>query len=215
MTRRPAVFVLLLLAACSSGGQPPQTVPQPQTLTGTLGAAGYAIEVPAHWNGTLFLYSHGYVASGQANGAVAAPGPDVSSWLLGHGYAIAGSSYSSTGWAAEDAFKDQVALLDYFAGKVGRPRRTIAWGASLGGMITAGLVQLYPDRFAAAVPMCGVVSGAVAAWNQALDGAYAFKALVAPDSALSLVRIANPVANLQLAGQLAAGAASTPGGQAR
>jgi len=216
MTRRAAALsALLVLAACSPGAQPAHSVPQPRTLTGTLGAASYAIEVPAHWNGTLFLYSHGYVAPGQANSALAAPGPDVSSWLMGHGYAIAGSSYSSTGWAIEDALRDQVALLDYFAAQVGRPRRTIAWGHSLGGIITAGLVQLYPDRFAAAVPMCGVVAGSVATWNQGLDGAYAFKTLVAPASALSVVRIADPLANLQLAGQLAAQAAATPAGQAR
>jgi pimeloyl-ACP methyl ester carboxylesterase len=210
-----ALSGLVFLAACSTGAQPAHSVPQPRTLTGTLGAASYAIEVPGSWNGTLFLYSHGYVAQGSANSAVAAPGPDVSSWLLGHGYAIAGSSYSSTGWAVEDAFRDQVGLLDYFAGKVGRPRRTIAWGHSLGGLITAGLVQLHPELFAAAVPMCGVVAGSVATWNQALDGAYAFKSLVAPNTALSLVGIANPLANLQLAGQLAAAAAATPAGQAR
>ena len=92
---------LLLICACAQGAAQPQS--QPRTLNGTLGKAAYAIEVPAHWNGTLFLYSHGYVAPGQANGAVDAPGPDVASWLLGHGYAVAGSSYSSTGWAVEDA----------------------------------------------------------------------------------------------------------------
>jgi hypothetical protein len=31
--------------------------------------ATYLIEVPANWNGTLFLYSHGYVAPGAANPA--------------------------------------------------------------------------------------------------------------------------------------------------
>ncbi len=32
------------------------------TKTGTLAdGATYLIEVPANWNGTLFLYSHGYV----------------------------------------------------------------------------------------------------------------------------------------------------------
>jgi hypothetical protein len=70
--------------------------------------------VPSGWNGTLFLYSHGYVAPGGDKVAVAAPGVDATAWLLGHHFAIAGSSYSSNGWALEDAFSDQVALLDYF-----------------------------------------------------------------------------------------------------
>ena len=220
MTRgRPAAALLLVcavaLAGCSIASRPSTSVPQPRTLSGTLDKAAYAIEVPARWNGALFLYSHGYVAPGQANGAVDAPGPDVASWLLGRGYAVAGSSYSSTGWAVEDALKDQVALLDFFAAHVGKPKQTIAWGHSLGGMITAGLVQLYPDRFAGAIPMCGVLAGSVATWNQALDGAYAFKTLLAPGSNLQLVHISQPAANLQLAGQLAASAGSTPAGQAR
>ena len=65
----------------------------------------------------------------------------VSSWLLSRHYAIAGSSYSTTGWALEDAFKDQIALLDLFERRVAKPERVIAWGHSLGGIITAGGVR--------------------------------------------------------------------------
>src|SRR5205823_14180803 len=36
-------------------------------------------------------------------------------------------------------------------------------------IITAGLVQLHPDLFAAALPMCGVLAGGIANWNGALD----------------------------------------------
>ena len=184
-------------------------------MTGSIGAAQYRIEVPANWNGTLFLYSHGYVAPGRINLATDAPDRNLSAWLLGHGYAMAGSSYSSTGWALEDAFKDQVALLDLFDVRFSKPARVIAWGGSLGGIITAGLVQLYPDRFAAAIPLCGVLAGGVATWNTGLDGAYAFKTLLAPTSQLQLVHIADPAANVQLAAHLFADAASTPAGQAR
>jgi len=184
-------------------------------LTGKIGAATYAIEVPSGWNGTLFLYSHGYVAPGSANGAQAAPSGDARTWLLGHHFAIAGSSYSSTGWALEDAFKDQIALLDFFGSHLGKPRRVIAWGASLGGIVTAGLVQLHPGRFAAAMPLCGVLAGGIATWNAELDAAYAFKTLLAPGSALQLVHISDPDANRQLAGQLLNAAAATPQGKAR
>jgi len=31
-----------------------------QTHSGTLGGAPFRVEVPARWNGTLVLYSHGY-----------------------------------------------------------------------------------------------------------------------------------------------------------
>ena len=189
--------------------------PTPTDTTGKIGAAAYEIVVPSGWNGTLFLYSHGYVAPGGANGAQAAPFAAARTWLLDHHYAIAGSAYASTGWAIEDAFKDQIALLDFFAKRVGKPKRVIAWGGSLGGIITAGLVQLHPDRFAGAMPLCGVLAGGIATWNSELDAAYAFKTLLAPSSALQLVHITDPDANGQLADQLLNAGAVTPQGRAR
>ncbi|TMD16406.1 MAG: alpha/beta hydrolase [Chloroflexi bacterium] len=210
-----ALVLLVVFTACSQGSTPKAAAPTPRTLTGAIGAASYEIDVPAGWNGTLFLYSHGYVAPGGANGAQAAPVDFARTWLLDHHYAAAGSSYSSTGWALEDAFRDQMALLDYFGSHVDKPKRVIAWGASLGGIITAGLVQLHPDRFAAAMPLCGVLSGGIATWNAELDSAYAFKTLLAAGSALQLTHITDAEANRQLAAQLFNSAASTLLGRAR
>ena len=222
MRRALVAVIAVLIAACSSStvatsSPSPRLSPSPiaTTQTGSIGAAQYRIEVPQTWNGTLFLYSHGYVAPGRLNPATDSPAPIISSWLLDHGYAIAGSSYSSTGWALEDAFKDQIAVLDLFSQRFSKPKRVIAWGGSLGGIITAGLVQLYPDRFAGAIPICGVLAGGVASWNAGLDAAYAFKTLLAPTSQLELVRITSPQANAALAAQIFSTAASTPQGQAR
>jgi pimeloyl-ACP methyl ester carboxylesterase len=214
--RRVAWFAALVVAAaCNSGSGSTAAPPGPRTLSGTIRAAAYSIEVPATWNGTLFLYSHGYVAPGGPNLAYAAPGADATAWLLGHDYAIAGSAYSSTGWALEDAFKDQIALLDYFNAHVGKPKRVIAWGHSLGGIVTAGLVQLYPDRFVAAMPMCGVLAGGLATWNAELDSAYAFSTLLARTSGLQLVHITDPSANLQRALDAFNRADATAAGRAR
>ena len=210
-------MALVFLAACTTqqATKPPAAEPTPRNLAGKIGGASYAIDVPAGWNGTLFLYSHGYVAPGGTNGAQAAPVEFARTWLLGHHYAAAGSSYRSTGWALADAFRDQMALLDYFSAHVGKPKRVIAWGASLGGIITAGLVQLHPDRFAAAMPLCGVLAGGIATWNAELDSAYAFKTLLAPGSALQLTHITNADANRLLAAQIFDAAAATPQGKAR
>ena len=205
---------MVLIAGCTQGS-PSAPSAGPKTLTGALGAAAYDIEVPSAWNGTLFLYSHGYVPPGGPKFAAASPSAGATAWLLGRHYAVAGSSYSSTGWALPDAFTDQIALLDYFEQHVGKPRRVIAWGVSLGGMITAGLIQLYPDRFAAAMPMCGVLSGGIATWNLELDAAYAFRTLLAPTSSLQLTHITDPAANLQVALDIFNQAASTPAGRAR
>jgi pimeloyl-ACP methyl ester carboxylesterase len=213
--------MVLLVACAPSTSAPPAHSPSPSSsptttaVSGSIGAAKYRIEVPEKWNGTLFLYSHGYVAPGRINLATDSPAPLISSWLLDHGYAIAGSSYSSTGWAIEDAFKDQIAVLDLFSQRFSKPKRVIAWGGSLGGIITAGLIQTYPDRFAGAIPLCGVLAGGIATWNTGLDGAYALKTLLAPNSQLQLVGITDPQANADLAAQVFNQAAATPQGQAR
>ena len=218
MRKSLALVLLAVLVACS-GSSKTATISSPdagpEIFTGSIGAARYTIEVPHPWNGTLFLYSHGYVSPGGTSGAAAAPDGPTGQWLLDGGYALAASSYSSSGWAIEDALKDQIALLDHFAAQVGEPKRVIAWGGSLGGIITAGLIQEHPDRFAAATPICGVLAGGVASWNTGLDGAYAFKTLLAPRSQLQLVHITNPDANLSLANDLMTQVSDTPAGRAR
>jgi pimeloyl-ACP methyl ester carboxylesterase len=185
------------------------------TATGTLGdGAAYKIECPAGaWNGTLFLYSHGYVTPGSANPAQDVGDPVTGGWLLSHGFALAGSSYATTGWAIPQALPDQIATLDTFGTRYGAPARTIAWGHSLGGIITAGLVQRYPGRFTAALPMCGVLAGGVATWNTALDAAFAFQQLL--DPSVQVVNITNPNANFASAESAAAAAQKTAQGRAR
>jgi pimeloyl-ACP methyl ester carboxylesterase len=182
-------------------------------------AATYVIEVPPKWNGTLFLYSHGYVPPipGTPNPAqdFAIADPLTHDFMLSKRFALAGSSYAHQGWAVQEALVDQIAVLDLFNQKVGKPNRTIAWGHSLGGMITAGLIQRNPGRFDAALPMCGVLSGGVATWNTALDSTFAFQNLIPGGPGLQLVNITNPAGNLALAETVLAEAQATPQGRAR
>jgi len=186
------------------------------TKTGTFAdGATYLIEVPSNWNGTLFLYSHGYVVPGAPNPAVDVGDPATRLFLLANGFALAGSSYAHTGWAIQEALVDQIQVLDVFEADFGKPQQTIAWGHSLGGIITAGLVQNNPGRFTAAQPMCGVLAGGVATWNSALDAEFAFKTLLAPDTPLQLVNITNPGANFDLSEEILAAAQATPQGRAR
>jgi hypothetical protein len=186
------------------------------TLTGTLpDGATWLAEVPAQWNGTLLLYSHGYRQPGSGNPASDAGDPVTGGALLSRGFALAGSSYAHTGWAVQEGLADQLATLDAVSARIGAPRQTVAWGHSLGGMITAGLVQLAPRRFAGALPMCGVLGGSVGTWNIGLDGIFAFKTLLAPGSALPLVHITDPLGSLQAGLQVLAAAQATPQGRAR
>jgi pimeloyl-ACP methyl ester carboxylesterase len=167
VTRRASILPLVaLLTATVVGLAPTARADDPTLLTGTLAdGATWQARVPAGWNGTLLLYSHGYRPPGSPNPASDASDPLTAGWLLGHGYALAGSSYAGTGWAVKEALSDQLATLEAVADQIGPPTRTIAWGDSLGGMITAGLVQQTPERFDGALPLCGVLGGAVGQWN--------------------------------------------------
>jgi pimeloyl-ACP methyl ester carboxylesterase len=204
-----AAVLLLCLAA-------PAAHAAVTTQTGTFAdGATYLIEVPSPWNGTLLLYSHGYVAPGSPNPARDVGDPGTRAFLLANGFALAGSSYAHAGWAIQEALLDQIEVLDTFTATFGKPQRIIAWGHSLGGIITAGLIQRNPDRFDGALPMCGVLSGGVATWNQALDSAFAFKTLLAFGSPLQLVNITNPTGNFLLSEQILSAAQATPQGRAK
>jgi pimeloyl-ACP methyl ester carboxylesterase len=180
--------------------------------------AKYQIEVPAHWNGTLVLYSHGYDSFTVPLAPHDAGDPVTGGYLLSQGYALAGSAYARAGWSLQQAFEDQIALVDLFGKTFGKPDRTIAWGHSLGGMITAGLVQLRPDLFTGALPMCGVVAGGPGVWNQGLDSEFAFKTLADPNNTFKILGFsgfADAQNNLGAATAALLAAQATPQGRAR
>jgi pimeloyl-ACP methyl ester carboxylesterase len=185
------------------------------TTTETSGlTAHYKIEIPSPWNGSLVLYSHGYSFS--STPATDVGDPVTGGWLLSHGYALAGSGYATSGWALQQAFQDQIAVLNVFDTLgFGHPTRTIAWGHSLGGMITAGLVQLFPDRFTAALPMCGVVAGGPGVWNQGLDSEFALATLMTPFKLVDFTSIGDAATNFAIASNALAAAQGTAAGRAR
>jgi len=205
-----AIVVAATLLSQSAGAQEGL-----RTYTGSFAdGATYIIEVPRDWNGSLFLYSHGYILPGTPNPPADNADLVVRLYLFSRGFALAGSSYAGTGWAIQDAFADQIAVLDKFGQLVGKPKRTIAWGHSLGGIISAGLVRNYPDRFSAALPFCGLLAGSVGAWNDWLDSAFAFNTLIAAGQ-LQVVNITDPETNFINAEQILADAQTTAQGQAR
>jgi len=213
---RPLVAQLLILALVPAMSE--YSTVAPATVVGDIDGARFQVQVPYPWNRTLLLFSHGYQRPGTGSSDVPAAAPDPVSqwWLLDHGYALAGSGYSQQGWAVEQAFHDQLALLDRFGSLgFGEPARVVAWGDSMGGLITTGLIQLHPGRFAGGLPMCGVVAGANGMWNQLLDAEFVFKSLLAPASSLRLVGIGDPTANFRLASSLLKAARATAQGRAR
>ncbi|MCU1599486.1 MAG: hypothetical protein JWO22_195 [Frankiales bacterium] len=166
--------------------------------TGTLEGAPYKVEVPATWNGTLLLWSHGYRNAAAAPPDFAAPdrspddAPDdaTATQLLAQGYALAGSAYASNGWAVQDGVKAGEQLQAWFTTNVGKPRRTYVWGASLGGLITELISEKHPEWVTGAAPECGAVAGTTENLDGALAIAYLVKTLI--DPSLKITDYASP-----------------------
>jgi hypothetical protein len=176
------------------------------------------MDVPAAWNGTVLLYSHGYVPTGAANPAQNAPDAATRTLLLDRGYALIGSSYATTGWAVTDAVPDQLATLSAFTDRFGAAHRTIAWGRSYGGLVTTALAERDADRIDGSLSLCGLVQGGVANWNNTLDPVFALKTLLAPGSDVPLTGLRDQEAATEAADALTAvvdSAQTTAEGRAR
>ncbi|MFC7304025.1 DUF6351 family protein [Streptomyces monticola] len=209
--RHAAVAAAATLLALTA--TPPATAaPEDRHLTGTLDSgASYVIDVPAAWNGTVLLFSHGYRPAGSENPAENAPDADTRALLMAEGYALAGSSYASTGWAAEQAVPDQLHTLDTFTRRVGRARTTLAWGESYGGLVTTAIAERHPGRVDGSLSMCGLVHGGVANWNSTLDATFALKTLLAPSADLPLADFTDQRQAADAAQQLAGATAQAQG----
>ena len=141
-----------------------------QTCTGlTSDGAPYAMMVPANFNGMVALYSHGYrynidipvgipIVGGYkiTNTPEPIPGgnPTVANYFLSQGMAVMGSGFSRQGWNLDAAVATNVELIDTFKKKFTTTTKVVAWGSSLGGIITQTLAEKYPNLVSAVAPMC-------------------------------------------------------------
>jgi pimeloyl-ACP methyl ester carboxylesterase len=190
-----------------------QAAPEGRVDNAALPAGGHwSAQVPARWNGTLLLWSRGYSPS--ATGADAAPATHRQA-LLDAGYAIAGSDYGSGGWALKEAVPAQRAAIAAFEKRFGKPRRVIGWGFSMGGLVTAALAEQRPSVLDGAITFCSSMGGAVGMMNMALDGAFVFRTLIAPDAGIELVDISDDRANGARVQKALDAAMTTPQGRAR
>jgi hypothetical protein len=189
-----AVAAVVSFSACTGGSSKKKDTQKcAQVCTGKIHGAAYSIRMPKSWNGTLLLYSHGYRSDrGTGPGAAALSQTDrtglgadqLTQDLLAKGYALAGSSYASAGWAVADGLTAANELHQRFVSLIGTPKRVYAWGSSLGGLVT----ELLAERETwvnGAVPMCGVVAGPLLTFDNALEAIVATKALVAPNLQLT------------------------------
>jgi pimeloyl-ACP methyl ester carboxylesterase len=141
-----------------------------QTCVGvTSDGAPYAMQVPANFNGTVALYSHGYRYNVDIPAAIPliggykitntpepVPGGNaaVAQYFFSQGVAIVGSGFARQGWNPDSAIKTNVELIGTFKKQFPKTNKVVAWGASLGGVITQGLAEKYPNLIDAAAPLC-------------------------------------------------------------
>ncbi|EST19073.1 hypothetical protein [Streptomyces roseochromogenus] len=187
-------------------------------LTGTLpDGATWIADVPAHWNGTLLLFSHGFGPTVAQD----APSAAARSELLAEGYAMAGSSYDPHGsmWALNSAEHDQFGALGAVTAKIGTPRRTLAVGQSMGGLVNAQIARDGAGRVDGALGLCGLVAGGTDLDNYQLDTEYTIaRLLLPPGQDVGLVRFGSAddeaATAKKLTGAVTA-AQATPQGRAR
>ncbi|WP_369138713.1 hypothetical protein [Modestobacter versicolor] len=184
-----ALAVSFVAVPSAAAGEP--SVPQHVEGTVDDGATAWVADVPADWNGTVLLYSHGYRPSFAPipNSAENAPDDETRQALLDRGYALVGSSYERSGWTLDTAAEDQLQTLDAFGAAVGQPSRVLAVGTSMGGLVTGQLAELPGSPIDGALPTCGLVHGGVDLLNYQLDGAHAIAQLLVPEG--TAVRLAD------------------------
>jgi pimeloyl-ACP methyl ester carboxylesterase len=206
-----------VLAAVLTGGMitiaPASADADQRSYSGTIDGAAFRVEVPRRWNGTLMLYSHPYFTPDVPAGIGLANRPETETWLLEHGYALAGSDFKGRDGAVyEQAPRDQTALLDWFTAHVGRPRHTIATGSSMGAALSIMLAERFPDRFSGAAAFCGPLD-LNGSWNLSLDVTFAIKTLLAPEA--SVVHAPDPFGSAQALQQAVDTALGSEPGRAR
>ncbi len=157
---------------------------------------------PINYNGTVFVWSHGYrYATNLPPGiepaggttpyivnmkAEAGPSLEVMEKLMSMGYAVAGSSFPEQGWATEKAIKANIQLISWVKNNATeKTNSVIAWGASYGGFVTQALAEKYPKLIKAAAPVCTAAGRVDAEMVMAQDLLWGLKTFFDPTITVS------------------------------
>jgi len=76
--------------------------------------------------------------------------------FLAKGYAVAASAFSKQGWAVAEALPDTEQLREHFSSTYGKPKKTFAFGPSLGRHFALATVETHGKSYDGALSICGV-----------------------------------------------------------
>jgi pimeloyl-ACP methyl ester carboxylesterase len=121
--------------------------------------------VPATFNGTVTIWSHGFGGNTTIPGVFAvdstaqiAPNiagsnggnAEIVKHLTDKGIALIGSGFSTQGWNLDEALKTNAELVGIFKAKFTTTTKVVAWGYSMGGGITQAFAEKYPELISSA-----------------------------------------------------------------
>ncbi len=188
-----ASFAINLAPTAAQAAPACQVGPVTQCVGATSDGAPYVMQVPGNFNGTAFIYSHGYrynveipslgypkVLNTPQPGPVIGADTTVIKYLLSKGYAVFGSGFSRQGWNADAGVATDVELISAFKTQFPKTTHVVAWGESLGGFMTQVLAEKHPELISAAAPLCVATSTVEAELTMAGDFLWGLKTFFDP-----------------------------------
>jgi pimeloyl-ACP methyl ester carboxylesterase len=157
---RRALLLFVILAAVQFA--------HARTEVGDLSGAQFRVDVPDNWNHGLVIYCHGYRTEPVTFDGKQPIDENLAVFVKA-GYAVAQSSYSTTGWAVEQAIPEIEALRKYFIERFGMPQEIYVSGESMGGLLTTIMVEKYPQSYDAGLALCGALGKTTVLMQQAFD----------------------------------------------
>jgi alpha-beta hydrolase superfamily lysophospholipase len=176
----------LLLGACAqkaaapaSAEAAPQATACPAELPASTRCLGgrdsagafYLIAMPADWNGTLVVHSHGGPFLGEPTQKRIEE--DLKRWAIvpRAGYAWAGSSFRQGGVAVRSAAEDTERTRQIFVRHVAKPKLTLLHGQSWGASVAAKGAEMFTagKPYDAVLLTSGVLAGGSRAYDVRLD----------------------------------------------
>jgi pimeloyl-ACP methyl ester carboxylesterase len=161
----------------------------------TSDTAPYMFVTTAAFNGTVLLWSHGlrpnvdipagipgYGGYKVTNTPEPAPNGDMAviSALLAQGYGIAGSGFSRQGVNVQQAVATNVELIGIFKKKNPTTKKVVAWGQSLGTLISQTLAEKHPELVDSVALLCPATAPTDALISYFGDFMWGFKTFFDP-----------------------------------